>query len=143
VQGTIANFLFDVFHHFGESNLFSYLITSDEKISAVVHKIKDNEKGTITTRLHDMSKEQRQIDNEFKKYGLGFWSQGLDKSVRIYDKDMYDLDRQHLDEQIENDDFVADLYKNLFDKSNPIVDYDAEDLDMTHVPDDDEFAPEF
>ena len=143
IQGIIADFISDIFHQYGDSNLFGHLITSDEKISATVHKIKDNEKSTITTMLHDMSKEQRQIDNEFKKYGLGFWSKGLDKSVRVYNKDAYDYDRQHLDEEIEKKDFLADLYKNIFDSSNPIFEYDAEDLDMTDVPDDDDIAPDF
>ena len=135
-----ADYLYEVFDLFG-NNTFKNVIMSTEHIKSIVHKTKENEKDTITKRLQDMSKEQRQIDNEFKKYGIGFWSKGLDKSVRFYTKEDYDDDNLHIQEQMESNDFIANLYQDIFykssDDSNNINEDEIEANDLSNIPEDD------
>ena len=86
--------------------------------------------------LKDMSKEQRRVDDEFKRYGIGFWSKGKEKGLRIHQNDKYDNDR--LDEIEDKDDFMNSLHGDIFTTNNDDID-DFEADDMSYIPDDDEF----
>lgn len=62
-------------------------ITYDE-IMDNVFKLKEAEKNRIRKRAEDLTKEQLQVDNEFKEHKIGFWSKG--ENVRYYDGDRFD-----------------------------------------------------
>ena len=51
---------------------------------------KNIEKKKITDDLGNMDKFQRQIEDEMKKYKLGKWSVGIQKSLVHYDKATFD-----------------------------------------------------
>lgn len=62
-------------------------ITYDE-IMDNVFKLKEAEKNRIRKRAENLTKEQLQVDNEFKEHKIGFWSKG--ENVRYYDGDRFD-----------------------------------------------------
>ena len=64
-----------------------------------VHRAKEKEKDVITGRLHDMTDEEREVDNLFKNSKLGVWSKGLQKGHRIYQQDTYDQEREAMEKQ--------------------------------------------
>ena len=76
-----------------------------------------------------MNDEQRNIDNEYKKYSIGHWSSG---KFRTYDKSEYD------DMQISNiykdDEFMNELLGEIYIKGD--IDYE-EAYDMSDIHDDD------
>lgn len=131
-----ADYIYDILYKFGDKNVFKNTIMSIEHINSIVHKTKENEKDTITKRLQIMSKEQRRVDNEFKKYGLGFWSKGQDKHVRFYNKDNYDEENIHIHEQMASNDFISNLYKDIFFSDSNIDDVEA--VDLSNIPEDDD-----
>ncbi|NBO72968.1 hypothetical protein EBV26_21240, partial [bacterium] len=59
-------------------------------------RVKDKEKDGFVKYLGDMSVEQREVANLFKKHGLGIWSKGNDSSVYAYDADAYDEEREQI-----------------------------------------------
>ena len=134
VKSFMANLLYDVIYLYGPDNNFKYINMSYEDIHETVHGIKESEKFTITERLKNMTKDQRQVENQFKQHGLGFWSKGLDSGVRIHKNTLYDEDRVNIDETIDKDDFMASLYKDVFGESND---------DLGTLPDDDDIPDDY
>lgn len=134
VKCFVANLLYDVIYLHGPDNNFKFINMSYEDIHETVHGIKESEKFTITERLKNMTKDQRQVENQFKQHGLGFWSKGLDSGVRIHKNSLYDEDRVNIDETIDKDDFMASLYKDVFGESND---------DLGTLPDDDDIPDDY
>lgn len=132
----ISTYLFDFFNFIGPNNTFKYINVSYDNNIDIINRVKESEKNKITDMLKDMSKEQRRVDDEFKQYGLGFWSKGKEKGLRIHQNDKYDNDR--LDELDDKDDFISSLHGDIFDNDNDIID-DTEAIDMSDIPDDDEY----
>jgi len=58
-----------------------------------IHRAKEKEKDIITTYLKDLTDEEREVENLFKNSRLGKWSKGLQKGLRVYQKDTYDEER--------------------------------------------------
>ena len=135
----ISTHLYDFFHFIGPNNNFKHINTSYDINSNIVNRVKDSEKNKITDMLKDMSKEQRRVDDEFKRYGIGFWSKGKEKGLRIHQNDKYDNDR--LDELDDKDDFMNSLHGDIFSENYDNID-DLEANDMSYIPDDDEFNVE-
>ena len=61
---------------------------SYDEIMDNVFKLKEAEKNRIRKRAEDLTKEQLQVDNEFKEHKIGFWAKG--ENVRYYDGDRFD-----------------------------------------------------
>tara|TARA_Y100000768_G_scaffold279161_1_gene214379 strand:+ start:16438 stop:21981 length:5544 start_codon:yes stop_codon:yes gene_type:complete len=59
-----------------------------------VNKAKIIEKDRITQFLNALTIEEREIENLFKNNKLEKWSVGLQKGLRIYDKETYDRETQ-------------------------------------------------
>lgn len=74
---------------------------SYDKIMDAVFKSKEREKSTFTTRLHDLSDEERNIDTMLKINKLGVWSKGLQKGMTTYMKNTYDDERDAMQSMIE------------------------------------------
>lgn len=135
----LADFIYDVFNLFGPENNFKFINYSYDSIYSNVNRIKEHEKNTITDMLQEMSKEQRQVDNEFKKYSIGFWSKGQEKGLREYQKTKYDEDREV--EYNDKSQFMFNLHADIFKDYNEEHLEDSEAFDMEHIFDDDD-APE-
>lgn len=127
----IADYISDLFSIFGEDRSFKYINYSFEQIYTIVNRVKEDETKSITDMLKNLNDEERRVDNEFKKYGLGFWSTGKDKGVREHDNDQYDTDRKA--EYLDKDGFILQLRNDLY---NDDID-DLEPFDMNDIPDDD------
>lgn len=66
-----------------------------QQIYDIVHRIKNKEKDTMTSRLDAMEREQLDTDNELRKLGLGdIWGIALQEGVRNYDPDFYERERE-------------------------------------------------
>jgi hypothetical protein len=65
-------------------------ILSYEEISKKIRKEKNIEKQKIIEYLGNMDKEERQIEDQFKRYKMGRWNVGLQKGLVQYDKKTYD-----------------------------------------------------
>ena len=60
-------------------------------------KLKNIEKKKITDDLGNMDKFQRSLEDEMKKYKMGKWSVGIQKSLVYYDKDTYDKNADYIE----------------------------------------------
>ena len=63
---------------------------SYEEIAKKIRKEKNIEKYKIIEYLGNMDKEERQIEDQFKRYKMGRWNVGLQKGLVQYDKKTYD-----------------------------------------------------
>ena len=82
--------------------------------------LKQTEKQAFRKRLEVLSEEEREVDGELRKAGLGIWSKGTSKSVYQYSVDINDDQLVNLLEQAEK--LHEDEVKN--------VDSDVEDSDV-------------
>ena len=71
-----------------------------DQIMERVLRAKEKEKDLITDYLKEMTDEERQIENNFKKAKLGRWGVGLQKGLVQYVAETYDQEREDLDQQI-------------------------------------------
>ena len=68
---------------------------SNEDVSDMVFKNKEREKEYFISKFENLTDSQREIENILKVMKLGdTWSKGLKKSVREYDPDDYDEERE-------------------------------------------------
>jgi hypothetical protein len=63
-------------------------------IKEKINRSKDKERHNMTTRLRDMSKEERKVENLFKTYRLEKWGKGLQKGLTQYVAKTYDEERE-------------------------------------------------
>ena len=63
------------------------------KISRRTKKTKEAEKKSITDFLQNLEKDERNIENQMKKFKMGRWNLGMQKGIFQYDKNMYDENR--------------------------------------------------
>ena len=122
-----------------------------ETIKDKVRRSKEKEKNTITSVLKDMTDEQREIDNMFKKHKLARWGVGLQKGLRIYQKDTYDNERQELEQQmlmdvrLNENDVVTDMNREIYALDQIQDDLEAENIEneefsLSHLADDDDYG---
>ena len=74
-----------------------YVLSSYELIQKNTRKLKNIEKKKITDDLGNMDKFQRSLEDEMKKYKMGKWSVGIQKSLVYYDKDTYDKNADYIE----------------------------------------------
>ena len=85
-----------------------------------VTRAKEKEKDIITDYLKEMTDEEREIENLFKNNKLERWSKGLQKGVRIYQKDTYDEERNAMEAHALAElrsgekNIVTDMNKNIY-----------------------------
>ena len=75
-------------------NILNY---SNSDIIESVLRAKEREKNKITTRLGDLTVEEREIENIMKNQRLGNWSLGQTKALFVYDEQQYDKEREEID----------------------------------------------
>mgnify|MGYP006175552997 CR=1 FL=1 len=122
---------------------------SKQELKKRINITKEKEKDNVTTRLKDLSKDERSVDTMLKKYKLGDWNKGLQKGTTQYVQDTYDEERETMEKQIElehklgqNDKVTAmnrDIYMNdLETEQRTADDIDREEMSMAHLGDDDD-----
>ena len=81
-----------------------------------------------------------------KNNRLGNWNLGMQKGLREYVKDTYDMEREKMEKQIEmdikigKDDIVNDMNRNIFEfdilqQEQQDNELDRENYDMNWIPD--------
>ena len=89
-----------------------------DEIMDVVYKIKEKEKDTFTDRLKAMTDEQREADTVLKINKLGVWSKGLQKGLVAYDVDVYDEEREYMEQFAEIENVVKKKNRNNINDMN-------------------------
>ncbi len=84
---------------------------SYENVMDRVFKLREKEKDLFTDRLQSMTDEERNIENILKINKLGLWSKGLSKSIKEYDAENYDEEREMMTK-------LASLEKNVKKNTN-------------------------
>ena len=115
-------------------------------IKNLVTRTKTKEKDIIVDYLTDLTDEERNIENIMKNNKLGNWNLGMQKGLREYVKDTYDMERNKMEQQMINDlklgkdDVVNDMNRNIFEfdlmeKEQQNMEMDRENYDMSWIPD--------
>jgi hypothetical protein len=71
-----------------------YLDYSYSKVEQEMAKNNEAEKERVMSRLENMEKPERRVENLAKKYKLGVWSVGQQKGIFVYDKKTSDRERE-------------------------------------------------
>ena len=122
-------------------------------IKEQINRAKDKERHKITTALHDMDKEQRQIENLFKNHRLERWNKGQQKGLTQYVGKTYDEEREQreadeiLDKQLQErellgqgltaDREIARLEHEEVQLVENRIDQDV--YSLQHLPEDDDY----
>jgi len=61
--------------------------------------LRDAEKRRVVNHFRDMTAEERRVEYQLKEHRLGYWNVDVQRGVVAYDKDVYDLEMQQLQEQ--------------------------------------------
>jgi hypothetical protein len=107
-----------------KANVLSY-----EQIAKKIRKEKNIEKNKIIEYLGNMDKDERQIEDQFKRYKMGRWNVGLQKGLVHYDKKTYDnetaAEQVDVEQMIEEENKAADAAEDdeALDFSNLDEDY--------------------
>ena len=80
-------------------NEFKHTLLTYEHVINKVNKSKTAEKDNITQFLNALTIEERETENLFKNNKLEKWSVGLQKGLRIYDKETYDRETEQQTEE--------------------------------------------
>lgn len=124
----VANMIYDIFSINYFSDTFKQFNISNDEVYSTINRIKESEKNTILKKLEEMNDEQRNIDNEYKKYSIGDWSSG---KFRTYDKKEYD--EGQTSNIYRDNDFMSGLLGEIYTNDLDI----EEAFDMSELPDDD------
>jgi hypothetical protein len=140
-------------------SIFVNIICNDKKtidynystLMERIHRAKEKEKDVITTYLKDLTDEEREVESLFKNSRLGKWSKGLQKGLRVYQKDTYDEERDTLESQtlidmkLGKSDLVTNMNRNIYamdaiaEQSEQAL-IEMEELNMQLQPDDDDYG---
>jgi hypothetical protein len=74
---------------------------SYEEILERTFKLKEKEKRKITERLKNLTEQEREVDTTMKINKLGVWSKGLQKGITSYDKNLYNEEREFMQDMQE------------------------------------------
>lgn len=72
---------------------------SYEEISEKIRKSKNEEKRKIITKLGNLAKDERAIEDMFKKYKMGDWNVGQQKGLVKYNKKFYDREMENIENE--------------------------------------------
>jgi hypothetical protein len=108
---------------------------SYEEIAKKIRKEKNIEKHKIIEYLGNMDKEERQIEDQFKRYKMGRWNVGLQKGLVQYDKKTYD---REVNENKDTEGLVsADIDEmDAEDKADADAEEDDEAMDISGLGED-------
>ena len=124
-----------------------------EQLMERILRAKEKEKNVITDYLKEMTDEEREIENLFKKNKLEKWGKGQEKGLRIYRAATYDDERDALEKQTLRDlklnrmDQVNEMNQNIYNMENVMKEYEEmqieeEENNMAHIGEDNDNAGE-
>jgi len=93
---------------------------------------KEKEKDDITSYLKNMSIEERNVENIFKKQQLGKWGKGLQKGLVTYQQDTYDDERDAMEKQMVTD-IKMSKNKDISEMNKDIYNFDFLDKERTEA----------
>ena len=106
------------------------------------NRVREKEKRGMIDYLGKMTIEERKIEDSFKRYKLGDWNVGQQKSVFMYDRNVYDKEREKrgffidepVTEQVTNDTETIEV--NDLDQLDQILDagFDRDQADISQLP---------
>lgn len=111
------------------------ILLSYDEIAKKIRKEKNIEKQKIIEYLGNMDKEERQIEDQFKRYKMGRWNVGLQKGLVQYDKKTYDRETAENKESEVMLDMDAEQLDAL-DKADANEEEDNEATDISHLGED-------
>ena len=111
------------------------ILLSYDEIAKKIRKEKNIEKQKIIEYLGNMDKEERQIEDQFKRYKMGRWNVGLQKGLVQYDKKTYDRETAANAESEAMLDMDAEQLDAL-DKAAADEEEDNEATDISHLGED-------
>ena len=114
-------------------------------------QVKDTEKDRKTRYLKDLTEEERWVDTEFKRAGLGRWGKGHQKGLTQYDPKTQDEERHEMEQEaikdleLNNMTGVVDMNREIFrfsllEQKQQDKEIEREINSMSHLPDDDDFG---
>ena len=98
-----------------------YVLSNYDSIMKSSRKLKNIEKTKITDDLGKLDKFNLAMEDEMKKYKLGKWSVGLEKSLFQYDKATYDKNAEAVEAIVLEGYDISDLPEDFMD-GNPYGD---------------------
>ena len=126
-------------------NAFIGIICNDKKVvnynyQSMMDKVlrsREKEKDDITSKLKNMTDEEREVETIFKNQQLERWNKGLQKGLVSYQKDTYDEERETMEKQMVMD---ARLNKNkdVSDMNRDMYRFDMLTEDMDAAAEEDE-----
>ncbi len=115
---------------------------SYEDIIKGANRVREKEKRGMIDYLGKMTIEERKIEDSFKRYKLGDWNVGQQKSVFVYDRNVYDKEREKrgffidepVTEQVTNDSETIEV--NDLDQLDQLLDtgFERGGVDISHLP---------
>ncbi len=113
-------------------------------------RVKDKEKDQFVSYITEMSDEERVIENIKKKYKMGRWGLGLERSIFEYDPEEYDRamkERERIammERRLGNKDVVTAMNREVLlmdalDEADRAAAIEREEYSMANVPDDDDY----
>jgi hypothetical protein len=93
---------------------------SYETLMEKITRAKEKEKTLITDYLKEMTDEEREIEKLYKNHKLERWAVGQQKGFRIYQGDVYDKEREAMEEQylkelkFKNVDEITEMNRDIF-----------------------------
>lgn len=123
-----------------------------ETITELTLRSREKEKDIKTTKLKELTPEERNVDNVLKAAKMGRWNIGLQKGLTQYVQETYDMERssdeyreivnlelQFMGENVvpENENIIRDELMEQ-QMSDHLIDMEAND--MSYIPDDDDYG---
>jgi hypothetical protein len=99
------------------------IVVSYKKLTDKMNESKESEKDIMTKKLNMLTTEARNVEKVFKEHKIGKWGKGLEKGLRIYQKETYDTEMDEKDsEDKEKSDILDILLQKRVDKNGNTVD---------------------
>jgi hypothetical protein len=135
------------------------ILSGDKKVIDVnsdiikekITRLKDKEKDKITTKLRDLSPEEREVENLFKDHRLERWDKGQQKGLTEYVQKTFDeeiaemeadeLRERQLQERVDRETFNMNrdiLMDDHIEQQRISHEIEREEYDMGHFADDDD-----
>lgn len=114
------------------------IIVSYKNLTDKISDFKESEKDIMTKKLNMLTTDERNVEKVFKENKLGKWGKGLEKGLRIYQRETYDTEMDEKDaidrEKMEVLDIL--LQKGIDKNGNTIEAEDQNDIIMENEEED-------
>ena len=113
-------------------------------------QVKDKEKDEIVSYFRVMSDEEREIENIKKKFKMGRWGLGLERSIFEYDPEEYDRSMKErekiamMERRLGKNDVVTAMNREVLlmdelEKADRAAAIEAEEYSMANLPEDEDY----